>query len=192
VVTVDVVYDAIVLAGGSARRLGGVAKPQLDVAGSTLLDRVVDAVRSAEVVVVAGPHQPVTGSVCWSQEQPPGGGPVAALAAALPLTTAPVVVVLAGDLPWIAPAVPALLAAVPPGGLALLVDRSGRLNHLAAAWSREALTRALDRVGEPRGAAVRSLLAGADPVLVADPAGWGADCDTWDDVRSARARGGKA
>ncbi|MGW0901366.1 NTP transferase domain-containing protein, partial [Streptomyces goshikiensis] len=36
-------YDAIVLAGGAARRLGGVDKPALPVGARTLLDRVLDA-----------------------------------------------------------------------------------------------------------------------------------------------------
>jgi molybdopterin-guanine dinucleotide biosynthesis protein A len=180
------VYDAIVLAGGTARRLGGVAKPQLAVGGITLLDRAVAAVSGARRVVVVGPQQPVASPVAWCREIPPGGGPVAAIAAGLLRVSAPTVVVLAADLPWIAPAVPALLAAVPAAGAAVLVDPAGRVNHLAAAWRRPALAAALGALGEPAGAAVRSLVAIADHVLVPDPDGWGRDCDTWDDLADAR------
>src|SRR3954453_8560212 len=111
--TVEAVYDAIVLAGGRARRLGGAPKPQLTVGGRRLLDHVLDAVPDAAHVVVVGPEQAAERPVVWCQEAPPGGGPVGALAAGLPRTSADVVVLLAADLPWVAPAVPALRAALP-------------------------------------------------------------------------------
>jgi molybdopterin-guanine dinucleotide biosynthesis protein A len=181
------VYDAIVLAGGGGHRLGGVEKPQLQVAGHSLLDRAVAAVDAARRVVVVGPVQPVAAEVEFCREDPPGGGPVAAIAAGLPRTSADTVVVLAADLPWIAPAVPALLRALPAVGVALLVDAGGRANYLAAAWRRADLQRALDRVGAPAGTSMRSLVADTEPVYVADPGGWGRDCDTWDDLAEARA-----
>ncbi|OOC53408.1 molybdenum cofactor guanylyltransferase [Nocardiopsis sinuspersici] len=48
--------DAVVLAGGAGRRMGGVDKPGLDVAGRTLLERVTDVVRAhnADAVRVHG------------------------------------------------------------------------------------------------------------------------------------------
>ncbi|MDT4941279.1 MAG: hypothetical protein QOJ34_1368, partial [Pseudonocardiales bacterium] len=129
-------YDAIVLAGGAATRLGGAAKPQLKVGGRSLLDRAVAAVHDADRVVVVGPvqavaRQSVERPVLVCQEDPPGGGPVAAIAAGLAHTEADVLVVLAADLPWVAPAVPLLVAALPTSGVALLLDASGRANYLA-------------------------------------------------------------
>jgi molybdopterin-guanine dinucleotide biosynthesis protein A len=183
------VYDAIVLAGGQAARLGGAAKPQLVVGGRSLLDRVLDAVSNAARTVVVGPQQPVGRDVIWGREQPPGGGPVAALAAGVPLTAADVVVVLAADLPWIAPAVPALRAALPASGAAVLTDPSGRANYLAAAWRRGDLVSALQRSGSLSGASMRSVLESVPVVGVPDRAGWGRDCDTWDDLAQARAEG---
>jgi molybdopterin-guanine dinucleotide biosynthesis protein A len=182
------VYDAIVLAGGRARRLGGVEKPQLVVAGRSLLDRAVAAVADAEQVVVVGPRQPVDRPVVFRREEPPGGGPVAGVAAGLTATAADVVVVLAADLPWVGPAVPVLVAAVPTSGVALLVDQSGRRNYLAAAWRRTDLVRALAGLDELRGAAMRAVVAAAaEVVAVPDGGGWGRDCDTWDDLADARA-----
>jgi molybdopterin-guanine dinucleotide biosynthesis protein A len=186
--TVDGVYDAIVLAGGSASRLGGAAKPQLVVAGQTLLDRAVAAVSAAQRIVVVGPDQPVAEAVLFCREDPPGGGPVAAIAAGLPHTGADVVVVLAADLPWIAPAIPLLVRAVPAAGAAVLLDASGRANYLAAAWRRAALEHALAGIGAPAGAAARALVESITPVLVADQDGWGRDCDTWEDLADARSR----
>jgi molybdopterin-guanine dinucleotide biosynthesis protein A len=182
------VYDAIVLAGGSASRLGGVAKPQLKVAGRSLLDRAVGAVPDADRVVVVGPEQPVHRPVVFCREEPPGGGPVAAIATGFVHTAADVVVVLAADLPWVAPAVPLLVAALPSSGTAMLVDASGRANYLAAAWRRESLAAALVAVGDPVGVSARALALAAEQVYVADRDGWGRDCDTWQDLADARSR----
>jgi len=211
-----VTFDAIVLAGGAARRLGGVDKPMLDVDGTPLLTRVLAAVAAARVRVVVGPRRslerhgvgPGDTGVVWCQEQPPGGGPVAGLAAGLPHTTAPIVVVLAADLPWIAPAVQPLLAALPepalpgpdphesnshePGLPDVALLRAGeRRNYLAAAWRRATLVDALAKVAAA-GTAMRALVAAAQDAgaRVADvpDQGWGDDCDTWADLAQARAR----
>ena len=182
-------YDAIVLAGGRARRLGGAAKPQLTVGDRTLLDAVLAAVADAGRTVVVGPQQPASRPVVWRREEPSGGGPVAAIAAGLPGVRSDVVLVLAADLPGIAPAVPRLLAAVPEAGVAVLTDGHGRANYLAAAWRRAALAAALERL-EVGGASMRSLLAGVPAVAVPDEAGWGRDCDTWDELARARAEEG--
>lgn len=181
-------FDAVVLAGGSARRLGGVDKPALPVGRASLLERVVAAAAGAEALVVVGPSRRLGVDVTWCREDPPGSGPVAALAAALPLLTAGRVVVLAADLPWVAPAVPRLLAAAPDDGLAALVDTTGKVNHLAAVWSRPVLAAALARVPDVAGAAMRSLVGGVPLVPVLDEDGWSDDCDTWDDLAAARAR----
>lgn len=47
-------YDAVVLAGGAAKRLGGADKPGLTVGGLALLDRVLVACRGARTTVVVG------------------------------------------------------------------------------------------------------------------------------------------
>jgi molybdopterin-guanine dinucleotide biosynthesis protein A len=186
-------YDAIVLAGGSARRLGGVDKPLLDVGGVRLLDRVLAAVATAERRIVVGPRRELDahGPVLWRREQPPGGGPVAAIAAALDAATAERVLVLAADLPEVAPAVPALLAALdgaPGAEVACLSEPDGHVNYLAAAWRTAALRRAVTACGDPSGSPARRLIGAAVMIEVADPAGWGRDCDTWDELSEARRR----
>ena len=180
-------FDAIVLAGGAGRRLGGTDKPMLDVAGTPMLTHVVDAVSAARRRVVVGPRRPIDRTVTWCQEMPPGAGPVAALAAGLPLTRADVLVVLAADLPGIAPAVAPLLKAVGGSVDVAMLATAARLNYLAAAWRRPALSEALARVGDPAGVSMRALVAGATVAEVADP-GWGDDCDTWTDLDRHRSR----
>lgn len=150
-------FAAVVLAGGRARRLGGVAKPTLDVGGRSLLARVLDAVADARPRIVVGP--PVDGlppELRWTREFPAGAGPVAALRAGLPLVPSGVgaVAVLAGDLPFLdRDTVQRLCSRVTAGAdAAVLVDDTGRAQYLAAVWSVDALRRALaaydgDRVG---------------------------------------------
>lgn len=183
-------FDAIVLAGGAATRLGGADKPGLELAGASLLDRVVAAVCDAGRIVVVGPARPVPLPVIWCREEPPGGGPVAALATGLAHVDADVVLTVAADLPWIASALPELLLALAdhPGDYAALVDGDGRVNYLAAAWRRASLRRALASIGDPRGVSMRFLASTAAMTAVPDAAGWGLDCDTWDDVADARRR----
>ncbi|MEU6326192.1 DUF6457 domain-containing protein [Streptomyces sp. NPDC047049] len=169
-------YDTIVLAGGAARRLGGADKPALSVGARPLLDRVLAACPDAAITVVVGPHRPTTRAVVRALEDPPGGGPLAALDAGLRHTTAPTVLVLSADLPFLTTAaVQGLLAAatgtpgdagagtgaVEPGSNAvgpedsgaprcgdgaMLQDASGRDQPLVAAYRAASLRRELARV----------------------------------------------
>ena len=183
-------FDAIVLAGGGATRLDGADKPALEIGGMSLLERALAAVTDARRTVVVGPQRAVSRQVIWCREQPPGGGPVAALAAGLEHVDANVVLTLAADLPWIAPAVPILEMALV--GFACdavaLADSGGQVNYLAAAWQLTSLQRALASVGDLRGASMRDLVDGSLLIEIPDPGGWGRDCDTWDDIEDARRR----
>jgi molybdenum cofactor guanylyltransferase len=185
-------FDAVVLAGGRARRLGGVDKVALDVGGAPLLDRVVEAVAGAGRVVVVGPERPTRRPVVWTSERPAGGGPAAGLAAGLQLVDAPEVVVVAGDLPFLdAAAVAALWTASAGHDGAVLVDQDGTEQVLAGCWSTAALRAAVRRLGDVDGRSVRAVLEGlrrAHVRLPADrPPAW-FDCDTADDLRDARER----
>ena len=181
-------YDAIVLAGGSARRLGGIDKPGLLVGERSLLDRVLTAVTDASRVVVVGPRRMTGRPVLWTAESPVGGGPVAAVAAGLDHVRASTVVVLAGDLPFLsAAAVHALLDAMVGHEGALLVDDGGRDQLLVGGWRTAALRAALP--AEPAGARLGDTLGRLDAARVALPATERApwfDCDTADDVATAR------
>ena len=107
-------FDAVILAGGRGTRLGGADKPGLVIGQQTLLGSVVSAVTSAgaDRVIVVGPERPAAlsprrprgGRVRYAREEPPGGGPVAALRRGLDEVSAPAVVLLAADLPFLRPA----------------------------------------------------------------------------------------
>ncbi|HEY8301905.1 MAG TPA: NTP transferase domain-containing protein [Jatrophihabitans sp.] len=178
-------FDAIVLAGASSRRLDGADKALVEIGGRTLLDLVVAAAEGAERVIVAGPRREIAGEVTWVQEQPPGGGPVAGLAAALAEVAADWVLVLATDLPRVAAAVPQLLTAAAHADVAVL-ERDGRRNHLAAVWRTATLRGALDRLPAVADAAMRALFDAVAVEEVADTEGWGVDVDTWADLEELR------
>ena len=75
----------VVLAGGAGRRLGGADKAAVVVGGSSMLDRVLAAVRPlADALVVVGPsRETAVAGVRFVEEDAPGGGPVPAVAAGL-------------------------------------------------------------------------------------------------------------
>ena len=183
--------SALVLAGGSGRRLGGADKPALLVGGVPLLDRVLAAVADADPVVVVGPERPTARPVRWAREQPPGGGPVAGLAAGLEVLRGGQVALLAADLPFLDRAAVQLLADAAQGrDGALLVDDTGREQWLCGVWSTEAVRAALAPV-EPAGARLRAVLGELDRVQVPAPARPGPavwfDCDTQADLATAEA-----
>lgn len=182
-------YAAVVLAGGRAERLGGQAKPQLEVGGRTLLAAVLDAVADAERRVVVGPPQPVPADVVLVREEPPGGGPVAALRAGLAEVRSPVVALLAGDLPFLRGALVTELRTALTGDGVLVVDDGGRDQYLLGAWRTDALRAALHPAGP---SSLHRLMAGlaVDRLHPAVPPGtpppW-VDCDTPEDLAHARA-----
>jgi molybdopterin-guanine dinucleotide biosynthesis protein A len=154
-------FDAVVLAGGRGSRIGGRDKATIDVGGRTLLEGVLDAVGHARQTVVVGPTRAGLGNVVAVCEDPPGGGPVAALAAAMSSVDTDTLVVLATDLPFVTGAavdhLRATLASVPGAGAAVAVDDAGRLQWLLAVWQAEALRHALAGVGPPDGRSLRQL-----------------------------------
>ncbi|ONH36495.1 NTP transferase domain-containing protein [Protofrankia sp. BMG5.30] len=182
-------WDAVVLAGGLARRLGGVDKPALTIGEKTLLERVLTAVDDAQEVIVVGPRRPVAASrhVVWTRERPPGGGPVAALAAGLELVGAPLVAVLAADLPFVtAGTLDTLVRAVDDGKVqgALLADPAGRRQYLTGVWRTSALRARLPVV--TAGVPMRSVLAGLPVRVLPADARVTLDCDRPADVERAR------
>ncbi|MFE1412967.1 NTP transferase domain-containing protein [Streptomyces sp. NPDC058746] len=186
-------YDAIVLAGGAAQRLGGADKPALSVGGRTLLDRVLDACKDARTTVVVGGRRTTTRPVRWAREDPPGGGPVAALDAGLRQTTAGLVLVLSADLPFLdGRTVRALLEGVGAAEGALLRDPGGRDQPLVAAYRAEPLRREIALLatehGRLTGLPLRGLTAELDLTRVEAQPLASFDCDTWEDLAAARAR----
>lgn len=122
-------YAAVVLAGGTGERLGGVDKAALVVDGRTLLDRALAAFAGADEVVVVGDARPAPAGVRFVREDPPYGGPAAGLLAGRDALTADPswLAVLAVDMPHVTTATWQRLAGAADGhDGAALVDAGGR------------------------------------------------------------------
>ncbi|EHK82956.1 molybdenum cofactor guanylyltransferase [Saccharomonospora azurea] len=178
----------VVLAGGAARRMGGVDKAMLRVGGVPLLSRAITALGDADPVVVVGPRREGFSGVCWTREEPAGSGPVAALAAALALLDEHVdtVAVLAADLAGVTPhTITRLRSALdsPTGRAdgALLVDGDGHRQWLVGVWRRRALDTAVP--ADPRDASLRGTLGKSSIVEVPALEGEAHDVDSPDDLR---------
>lgn len=185
-------YAAVVLAGGRGDRLGGDGKPAEEVGGVPMLDRVVTACAAATSVVVVGPQRPVCREVSWTRERPAGAGPVPALRAGLEAVGAPLLAVLAADLPFLRPYDLELLCAMaqPPAAGALLVDGGGRAQWLAGVWRAEPLRSVLAGYS---GGSLGGLLGPLRPRPLAvlgggRPKPWW-DCDTPSELALARRLG---
>ena len=144
---------AVVVAGGGARRMGGVDKLALPVGDRPVLDRVLAAARPrCQTLLVVGPHRPtVVEGVTFVGEEPPGGGPVPAVAAGLGAAgSSAIVVVLAGDLPLLAATDVDRLVDVladPSVDAAAALDHRGRPHPLLAAYRADVLGARLAALG---------------------------------------------
>lgn len=176
-------FDAIVLAGGTARRLGGVPKHTVEVQGRTLLERTLDAVAGASRIVVVGDDalKPLVGDGIVVREDPPLSGPAAGIGAGLACVTAERVVVLACDHPFVADAIAPLLAA-PAGDGNIAVDADGRRQNLLFSVRSENLREAVRRHASLADLAVHTLLESLDLAEIPVPSRALRDVDTWQDL----------
>jgi molybdopterin-guanine dinucleotide biosynthesis protein A len=155
-----------------------------------MLAAVLAAVDGADPRVVVGPPQPVPDGVRLVREEPPGGGPVPALAAGLAVVGTDVVAVLAADLPFVTREVVTELRTRLTGDGVLVVDDTGTDQLLLGVWRTAVLRAAL--VGHRPHAPLRGVLAPLavrryrPPVAPGAPAPW-TDCDTPAELARARA-----
>lgn len=169
-------YDGIVVAGGGSKRMGGGDKTALTVHGRTMRAASLSALARADRLIVVGPGGDIV-------EDPPGSGPLAAVAAGLSGVTASIVVLLAADLPFVTvAAIEELVGAAP----AVAVDDQGRMQYLLGAYGADELRAALPP--SPANGSLRSVIGPLHPRevrLPGQPPPWW-DCDTWDDLELAR------
>ncbi|WP_221411622.1 molybdenum cofactor guanylyltransferase [Arthrobacter crusticola] len=203
--TVPPAFDAVILTGGRSSRLGGTPKASLRIAGTTLLEITLQAVAGAGRITVVGP-EPAAGvrraqgapPLVFVREDPPFGGPAAALAASLAQpepgrSTAPWLMVLACDMPRSGQAVAVLLTAAAESGTSVMASDAGRDQPLAALYRRSDLEGAVTAAVEAGGVenlSMKALLARVSVRPVPVPPGTTLDVDTWDDARALGVDGG--
>ncbi|WP_417508901.1 molybdenum cofactor guanylyltransferase [Microbacterium sp.] len=192
---------AILLVGGRSHRLGGGIKPLLEVGGSTLFARSMDALTDAGCapITVVGPVLDAAMPVRWVREDPPFAGPVAGIAAALagdgalPDDASPEpewMLLLAGDLPRVGLLVSRLVAAAASasGADAHVFTADGHPQWLAGIYRTAALRAALAAfTAEYAGASCRALLGDLAISWLGDEDGITADIDTPADLARIRA-----
>lgn len=179
----DARLAAVILAGGTAVRLGGADKASIEYAGRTFLEHALAAVAAAGEVVVVGAQVPTSRPATFVREDPPLGGPVAGLLAGRRALAAEpeTLLVVAVDMPRVtAMTVARLLAAAAGHDGAVLCDGDGR-RQLVLAVRADRLDVAAP--SDPHGGSVRDLLAGLDLADVAEVDGEARGVDRWEDLR---------
>ena len=188
--------SAIVLAGGRSSRFGRdkLAEP---VGGRPLLDHAIDGVRAfaIEVIVVLSTDAvaAVPPDVRVVHDPAPFEGPLAGLLAGLGAAREPVVLLTAGDMPELQPAVvEALLAASASADVnAAVLEEADRARPLPMVVAREAALQAAERLIEAGERSLRALVEALTTTVIAeatwrpiDPTGRSLrDVDTPGDLR---------
>ncbi len=190
---------AILLAGGRAARMDGTAKPLLEIGGRSMLATAAAAAQAAGAhpVTVVAPVLDAALPVTWVREDPPFGGPAAAVVAALrswPEADDPAwTLLLACDLPSAGAAVRRLVADIlllpsDTDGVCL-GDASSRPQWLVGAYRTARLRAAASTLPEGgRDASMRALLDDLAVAVVAVGGDLTRDVDTWEDLEEARER----
>ena len=178
------------LTGGSAVRFQGADKASMEIAGVTLLERVLGALAEVPEVVVVGEPVITTRPVGFVREDPPGGGPAAGLLAGLAAfpRLPRLVAVLAVDMPLVTTATVARLLLSAEDDGAVLVDEGGRRQYLCGVYRTAALMEAAPPVEEQHGLPVHRLVSGLRLAEVPALAWEARDVDTWQDLTDMRER----
>ena len=164
-------WEAIILAGGEAKRLGGRDKAQLiGPDGRNCLETIVQGCASASKRVVVGPVRRGFSSVVWTQEEPPFSGPARGICAGMAMladSQASWVIVLACDMPHVGVGVVALLdeaSRLDAEGKTHVdgivgISEDGQHQWLCAVYRKESLARACQRLPQGgTGESVRFLI----------------------------------
>lgn len=179
-------FCGVVLAGGTAARMGGVDKASVELDGRTLLAHALEAFLDAEEVVVVAPESvPTDRPVTFACEDPPRGGPVAGLLTGVDalLRRPRLVGVLAVDMPRVSAATMRRLRKAARGhDGAFLVDGEGR-RQLAGVLDAARLDDVRPDLEGQHGMALHRLLAPLDLALVAADGDEAVDIDSWTDLR---------
>lgn len=186
--------------------MAGVDKCAIEVDGIPIIDRVIAAVgplvgTQPDHIVVIGPPRETREPTARAREEPPGSGPLAAIAAGLGVLFDPAsdsgpdqpadpsgdrVLLLAGDIPFPGPGLNVVSA--PPVGattdVVLGQDQRGRDQFLFACWRADSLRAAVThhQGSDP----VRLLYDGVRVEHRVLPARSTIDCDTAADLAHAR------
>jgi molybdopterin-guanine dinucleotide biosynthesis protein A len=143
--------SAAILIGGGARRFGGTFKPGLRVGARTILDRQLAVLAAAgiDAVMLVGrtPHElPPAAAARSVPDAVEGHGPLGGLYTALIVATTPIVLAIAGDMPFLEPRLVRRLAELGPEDEAAVPRAADRWHPLCAAYRRSVALRLKQRL----------------------------------------------
>ncbi len=146
-------WTAAILAGGEARRLGGIDKSALLVRGTSILDRQLRVLRSLTphiLIVASDEHRYREAGVPVVRDCIRGAGSMGGLYTALVEAPTDQLVVMACDMPFLTAPFLTRLAALGAGADAAM-PRDARGRHpLCAAWARRTAAHLRARIDEGR------------------------------------------
>lgn len=180
---------ALVLAGGNARRLGGISKGDVAIGGVTMLQSVTDACQQAGVdkdnIIVVGHAET---DLKKTVEDPPRSGPAAGIGAGLPHITGEQMFILSCDIPFIARGLPELIANFGGDGVCFGGERA---QYLAGLYDSRAIRDQVARLesdGGLTGLPVRAIMKPLN-IRILEQNDSARDLDTWDEIASATQKG---
>ena len=144
---------AVILAGGQARRLGGIDKSALLVRGMSILDRQLGVLRSLTphiLIVASDEHRYREAGVPVVRDCIRGAGSLGGLYTALVEAPTDQLVVMGCDMPFLTAPFLARLAALGAGADAAMPRDARGLHPLCAAWGRRAAPHLRARIDEGR------------------------------------------
>lgn len=169
----------IVLSGGTGRRFGS-DKSEAKINGKTLLELVSSDLGD---LIIVGPESSIRAK--YILENPPLGGPVAAIGAALKYVDTELVGIFAVDMPFATRLIPELLEKLTQDA-ALPIDEQGYLQPLAGIYKSQPLRSAFTTFESLSGQSMKSLIEKLhiDRVEVSNP-DLLMDVDTKEDLQQA-------
>jgi molybdopterin-guanine dinucleotide biosynthesis protein A len=144
---------AVILAGGQARRLGGIDKSALLVRGTSILDRQLGVLRSLTphiLIVASDEHRYREAGVPVVRDCIRGAGSLGGLYTALVEAPTDQLVVMGCDMPFLTAPFLSRLAALGAGADAAMPRDARGLHPLCAAWGRRAAPHLRARIDEGR------------------------------------------
>lgn len=147
----------LILTGGRSSRFGS-DKSQITIEGQTLINRLLKKLPAGEIVIVGPYFEYNSRPLAFALENPPGGGPVAAIAAGLKQISSEEVIVIAVDMPFASEMASILLSQALTASALIPVDEDGRLQPLCALYRVPALDEAIRSLGNVSGKSMREIV----------------------------------
>ena len=168
--------------------MGGVSKAELTLNGYTFRNRILLALISVPQIIVVGPTFTAENpKISFTREQPIGGGPVAAISAAIPLVEHEFVGILSVDAPFAVSPLLEMYRVVEQDSIdeALVATDGNHESYLVSVYRRDALIRALSQLGKAENASMKSLLSHIEYGSVQFPRHQLIDVNTPEDLKRA-------